>query len=150
MIRTQTGTVTNVEWLENGTVFASGLSTSKNDLSAGIHAITIRVLRAGSQVSDSVSITVIKSIKIKDVDTGQSPVEAFKMSSIRGIKKYQAIGCFDDAGNNEFAAVKVKWSLPDPDGKLDPAHTMKRENLDLLGSNKAETKENTLDAENSN
>ena len=132
-VGSETGTVTSIEWVENGVVFAQGISASKSDLGPGTHTITLRGLSAGTPVSDSITIFVIKSIKIKDLDTGQSPVEPFKMSSIRGIKKFQAIACFDDAGNIEFKPVKVKWSLPD--GDLDPAHTMRSQILTALNSN---------------
>ncbi len=132
-IGSQTGTVTNIEWLDNDTVFAQGLSASKSDLSPGTHTITLRGSTAGSQISDSITIVIVKSIKIKDLKTGLPPVEPFKMSSIRGIKRFQAIGCLDDAGNNEIGAVKVKWSLPD--GKLDPTHTKRSQILTALNSN---------------
>lgn len=136
-VGSETGTVTNIEWVENGVVLAQGISASKSDLNPGTHTITLRGISAGSPiVSDPITIFVIKSIKIKDLETGQPPVVPFRMSSIRGIKKFRSVGCFDDAGNIEFKPVKVKWSLPDPDGKLDPAHTVKKEILNLLDSNR--------------
>lgn len=151
-IASKTGSITNIEWLDNGVAFAVGLSASKSDLSPGTHTITLRGTKggvvasvkqatgsfraqvSGDTVSDSISVTVIKSIKIKDMDTGQEPVLPFKMSSIRGIKKFQTIGCFDDFGNNEYGSVKVDWSLLD--GEISSEDTMKKEILNILDSNR--------------
>lgn len=59
-IGSKTGTVTNIEWLDNGVAFGQGLSISKNDLSPGSHTITLRGLSAGNSVSDSITIGIRK------------------------------------------------------------------------------------------
>ncbi|KAF1081566.1 MAG: hypothetical protein GQF41_2372 [Candidatus Rifleibacterium amylolyticum] len=136
-IGSQTGNITNIEWVSSidGVFSANTLSVTKSNLSPGTHTIIlqgiigglpasirssarsqIRAAAVGDPVSDSITITVkeaqIDEIRLKFTDTGLIVPDPLKISSLKAILSFKAIGYLAGA---EIGPINVTWSLENGD-----------------------------------